>query len=275
MVMAHDTRGSSTGRSIQVHDLNVYYEEQGTGQPLVLVHGGLVTAASWAAYLPLFAPHFRVIAPDARGHGHTTNPSGALSYALLADDLAAFIQALKLDRPLICGYSDGGQVALEIGMRYPGLARALVVGGAWYTFSDAYRAGLRAMGFESPGVVHTEQMERVAPGLVELMQAWHAPQRGPDYWQTLARQIAPMWLTPLGYTAADFQKVTQPTLVVIGDRDEFIPVEEALGMFRLLPQAELAVCPGADHAFPFTRMDRFAAVVLDFLQRQRGPRAQS
>ncbi len=89
----------------------------------------------WQTHTPFFARHFRVIAPDSRGHGRANNPTGEFSYRLMADDVVALVQALGLTKPLICGYSDGGQTALEIGMRYPNLAAALVVGAAWYRSS--------------------------------------------------------------------------------------------------------------------------------------------
>ena len=106
----------------QVNGLKMYYEESGSGQPLILLHGGTVTSKMWEAHIPIFARYFRVIAPDSRGHGRTNNPAGELSYRSMADDVVALIHTLDLDRPLICGYSDGGHFALEVGMRYPDLA---------------------------------------------------------------------------------------------------------------------------------------------------------
>ena len=116
---------SSVGTYVEANGLRVYYEVYGEGEPLLLIHGGTATSQSWASHLPAFAEHFRVFAPDSRGHGRTDNPTGGLGYRAMADDVAASIDALGLHRPLVLGYSDGGQVALELGMRYPGLTRAL------------------------------------------------------------------------------------------------------------------------------------------------------
>ena len=127
------------GRYVSANGLQIYYEEYGQGEPLVLVHGGTETSQIWQAQIPTFAKHFRVLTPDCRGHGRTVNPSGTLSYRLMADDLAAFVHAVGLQKPLIYGYSDGGQIALEVGMRYPDLAQALVVGAASFKVTDAYR----------------------------------------------------------------------------------------------------------------------------------------
>jgi pimeloyl-ACP methyl ester carboxylesterase len=94
--------------------------------------------ASVAAAL---AGEFLVLTPDGRGHGRSSNPSGALSYSALADDLAALIAALELREPVVAGWSDGGQVALELAVRHPGAVGALIVGGAYPEFDDS---GLRA-----------------------------------------------------------------------------------------------------------------------------------
>jgi pimeloyl-ACP methyl ester carboxylesterase len=92
----------------------LYHEEHGAGEPLVLIHGGLASSAMWEPLLPGLIDRFRVITPDSRGHGRSTNPGGTLSYAQLADDVAALIAAFGLERPVVGGYSDGGQIALEV-----------------------------------------------------------------------------------------------------------------------------------------------------------------
>ena len=127
----------------------------------------------------------------------------------MADDVAAFIQALNLTKPLVFGYSDGGQIALEIGMRYPNLTGALVVG-ADYRFSETYVDGLMAAGFERLGVVNIEQIQRAA-GVGQALKTEHVRTDGPDYWQTLLKQISIM-ADPLDYTAEDFQKITSQCL---------------------------------------------------------------
>jgi pimeloyl-ACP methyl ester carboxylesterase len=253
------------GLYIQANGLDIYYEEHGQGTPLLLLHGGTLTAESWQPYLAAFAEHYRVIMPDSRGHGQTANPVGTMSYRLLADDMAAFVQALALQKPLICGYSDGGQVALEIGMRYPELAQALIVCGAWFKFTEAYRTGVRALfGDEQSPEVDTERFERENPDWTARLRQIH----GPDNWKVLLNQIKPMWAMPLNYTQDDFAQVVAPTLVLLGDRDNYIPVEEAVEMYRLLPNAELAVVPGADHgSFISAKTALFQPLILNFLHR--------
>src|SRR5436305_10752583 len=110
------TGQTERGRTVKANGLDIYYEEHGQsqGKPLLLIHGGALTGKSWQPYLTAFAEHYRVITPDTRGHGRTANPAGSMSFRLLADDVAGLAQALNLEKPLIYGYSDGGQVALEI-----------------------------------------------------------------------------------------------------------------------------------------------------------------
>jgi pimeloyl-ACP methyl ester carboxylesterase len=121
---------------VQANGINIHYEEFGSGTPLIALHGGTGTIEEWRALAPSFTSQFHIYALDSRGHGKTDNPLGKLSYHTMADDVAAFIKVLNIPRPLVCGYSDGGQIALEIAMRYPGLARALVVGATWYNVPE-------------------------------------------------------------------------------------------------------------------------------------------
>ncbi len=255
------------GHYIQANGLDIYYQEHGQGKPLLLIHGGILTGDSWQPYLAAFEEHYRVITPDTRGHGRTTNPTGSMSFGLLADDMAALVQALGLQKPLICGYSDGGQVVLEMGMRYPNLPQAIVVGGAYTELTEASRAWVRStLGDEQSPDVDIEQFERDNPDFAAMLQQTH----GPEAWKALLKQIKPMWNATLNYTPDDFARVVAPTLVLLGDRDGFVPVEEGVAMYRLLPNAEFAVVPGAEHgdfiSSP-TKITLLQPLILDFLLR--------
>lgn len=262
------TNTSQTGKYVKANGLNIYYEEYGSGEPLILVHGGMGVGRLFEPQIADFSKQFRVIVPDSRGHGKTDNPGGILRYRLMADDMAAFIGALELKAPLICGWSDGGQIALELGMHYSEDVRAIVVGAAWYRFSQAYQDLLGTMGFEAPGRVSIERIKQTMPEMVGLWQSWHSSAHGPGYWETLATQISTMWWTPLNYTADDFRKIEIPTLILVGDRDQMVPVDEAAEMYRLIPRAELAIVPDSDHSLPRMRAELFSRIVFDFLRRQ-------
>jgi pimeloyl-ACP methyl ester carboxylesterase len=265
MSPSNEITPTQPGKFVKANNLNIYYEDHGSGEPVVLLHGGLGSSTRMRPFMPALSKHFRVITPDLRGHGKTNNPSGQFSYRLLADDLAEFIEGLEIHQPFICGWSDGGQIALEVGMRYPNMAKGLVVGAAWYKFSESYQKFLRFLGTEAPGLVSYEQTEKAIPQLVEILRRIHKP--GPDYWKELLKKISVMWWTPLDYKAADFARIIVPTLILVGDRDALVPVEEAVEMYRFIPNAELAIAPRAEHGFPVTDPDAFIALVLRFFLR--------
>ncbi len=266
MTTAHHPE-TQQGHYIQANGLDIYYREHGQGRPLLLIHGGILTGNSWQPYLPAFAEHYRVITPDTRGHGHTKNPTAGLSFGLLADDVVALIQALDLKKPLIIGYSDGGQVALEIGMRYPDLPQAIVIGGAYVELTEPSRQWVRSiLGDARSPEVDIDKFARENPQFAAGLEADH----GPEAWKTLLKQIKPMWNATLNYSPDDFAGVVAPTLVLLGDRDGFVPVEEGLKMYHLLPNAEFAVVPHADHPSLIFSLARIAVVqplIIDFLKR--------
>ncbi len=139
------------------------------------------------------------------------------------------------------------------------------MGGVWFKYGDTYRAFVRnALGDEDSPDVDPARLARNDPDWA----AWLDQLYGPGSWQPLLVQLKAMWTTPLNYTAEDFAKVVAPTLVFLGDRDELVPVEEAVEMYRRVSHAELAVVPGANHgAFFSANVAAFQALVSDFLSR--------
>jgi pimeloyl-ACP methyl ester carboxylesterase len=260
---------SAFGRVVEVNGAELYYEEHGSGHPLVLVHGGLGSSAMWQPLLAHLIGDFLVITPDSRGHGRSTNPAGQISYPLLADDMAEFIQVLGLKRTVIGGWSDGGQVALEIGARHPGVASGLIAGAA---YPDFQTTGLREdhkeeLAVGEDGTPDLAGVDRTLGEFASLVKSWHVG--GEKQWRRLVQATVPMWLDYPGLSPNDLQNVTTPTLVLIGDRDESFPVELMLQLFRNLPNAELAVCPQANHIGPLIpdRAGVFAGLIRDFANR--------
>jgi pimeloyl-ACP methyl ester carboxylesterase len=250
---------------VKANGLQMYYEVYGAGRPLILLHGGTAAVSSWYGHIPTYAKYFRTFAIDSRGHGKTDNPAGELSYATMADDVAAFIRGMKLDAPLILGFSDGAQIALELGLRHAGLIRALVLGGAYYRFSERYQAGLRGFGFEKPAENGPVHIREIAEEWAEYLRHEHVREGDPDYWKTLMDQIAVLWWTPLNYTAEDFATISVPTLIVSGDREEASEVEQSVEMYQMIRKSELFIVPNAGNLESAEQMTN--DLVIEFLQR--------
>lgn len=262
--------GTAAATSVfEIHGAQLHVDEYGHGAPLVLVHGGFGSAAEWSPMITPLASRFRVIAPDSRGHGRSTNPSGRLSYPALADDLAALITALGLERPVVVGWSDGGQVALELAVRHRSAAWAIVVGGAYPDFAgsglrEVHRALLGADPAGVPDLDHLDaELGEVASGVKALHRG------GEAHWPTLIEQTASMWLDYAGLAPSEVAGIEQPSLVLAGDRDDIIPLDLSIALYRALPHAELSIVPAADHSAPFApeRAAPFAAAIADFAGR--------
>ena len=256
------------GPLVEVNGATLHYQEHGDGAPLILIHGGLSSSADWAPVVPELADGFRVITPDSRGHGRSTNPSGKLSYALIADDLAALIAALGLRRPAVGGWSDGGQVTLELAARHPGTAGALIVGAAYPDFhSGGLREAHRALlGADAAGTPDPEQLDAQLGESAEEIKALHPG--GAEQWRTLVRHTAQMWLDYEGLRPDELQAIQTPILVLAGDRDQLIPLNLSLALYRALPNAELAICPQLSHDGPTPeRATVLASLIRDFARR--------
>lgn len=256
--------------TVQVNGMTMRYQVSGAGEPLILLHGGTATLESWGMHLPAFVQHFTVYALDSRAHGQSDNPSGTLSYAQMADDVAAFITAMGLERPMVMGYSDGGQIAMALGMNHPTLARALVISGAFYKMTPKYFEGMHEIGFPSPGEVDFERFERENGEWIEYLKKDHVREGELDYWKTLMRQISLLWSTPIAYTAAEVARIEVPALVAVGDRDESADMEQEVELYRMLPKGELLVFPNANHMHAYHQLSN--PLVVDFLVRQVEPK---
>lgn len=257
----------SKGKFTTANGLDIYYREWGDGRPLILLHGATDTHEFWSPYIPFFSKRYRVITPDNRGHGRTINPDPNLTYPMMADDLAGLIQSLNLESPLIFGYSDGGQAALDFAMRYPELSGALVIGGIWYQFSESYQEALRSVGFLSQKVIDYDRYEAQAPEDWEehLRKIHHDPRL--DYPRILLSKLAKLWWTPLNYSDEDLQQVSIPTLVIMGENDEMIPWEETRKLTSRIPEAEFGLIPDAAHTEVIVPDGLFLGLVLDFFER--------
>jgi len=256
--------GLMTTACAHANGIDIYYVEAGEGEPLLLLDNAMVsTNPVWAAlpfayasFLGTLAEHFRVIAPDTRGSGKSVHPGGPISAALLADDVAALIEALNLDRPLICGFSDGGETATLVGIRHPGSVRAIVNHGGYDLFNPDPHAPAIAMtrqmlgGSAGATQADPEVSASRSPELramFELMKADHDSAQGAGHWKTVIARTFDRVTEPHGYTVESLKAVTVPTLILTGDRDPFCTIEEGAAAYRALPAGAFAVLPDTGH----------------------------
>ena len=259
---------ASQGQRVHANGIDIHYIDQGEGEPLVLLHGGVVSTnpiwtgvpVAYASHMDTLAEHFRVIAPDTRGSGKTRHTGGPISFDLLADDVAALIDALGLERPLIAGFSEGAITATVLGIRHPDTVRAIV-----------NHAGFDAFDPEAPTIAMMRQIlggrpdatepdpDAAARGfeaselmrpMFELMKRDQDSGQGEGHWQTYLRLSWDRTTQHPGYTYADLARITVPTLILVGDRDDFCTVEQAVTAYRPLADGELAILPGHGHYIP-------------------------
>ena len=261
--MSADINGSSqTGNFVNANGIKIYYESFGSGKPLIFLHGAMGTSQVWKPYVPILSNDFNIILPDVRGHGKTENPGKKIDLHLMADDIAALIDALKLDKPFLCGWSGGGDIGLDIAMRYPDYVSRVIVGGVTLRVTEAAIKTLKAMGLEGPGQINFEQAEKAIPQLTEVWKKDH--NQSPSHWKELLTQVSFEMINPTLPAEDDLKQISVPTLIIRGDRDQFLPVDDAVELYRLVPNAQLAVVPNADHFVTRTNVKLFAELVKEF-----------
>jgi pimeloyl-ACP methyl ester carboxylesterase len=248
----------------------MYYEEQGAGTPLVLLHGGLGAVqpgarAGWSALLPMLTARFRTLSVEHRGHGRTDNPAGLLSYDLIADDIARFIERLDLAPVHLAGVSDGAIAGLSLARKHPELLRSLIAVGANYRVDEHVRD---ALAFFDPDV-----LERDSPDLARMLAARHDVHHHPGYWRDLTRAIRRMAEREPAWTESDLSLIMVPTLLIAGEKDFFVDLDQTLAMRRAIPDSELLIINHggldglANHLPQFSRPDVVGPVVVEFLDR--------
>jgi pimeloyl-ACP methyl ester carboxylesterase len=235
-----------------VNGVRLYFARFGTGYPLLLLHGGLANADYWGSVIPrLVAGHFAVIVLDSRGHGRSTRTDQPYSYALLASDVLAFLDYLKLPQVDLVGWSDGGIIGLDLAMQHPDRLHRLAVYGA-NSDPSGVRDGIDTNPVFGAYIARTRR---------EYSMLSPTPR---DYARFLA-QIEAMWAAEPRYTRADLQSIHTPTLVFDGAHDEAIKREHTEYLAQTIPGARLVILDGVSHFGMIQDPARFAATVIDFL----------
>lgn len=262
---------TGTGEYAEVNGINLYHESHGSGWPMVLLHGGLESGEMFGPVLAPLADHHQVITVDLQGHGRTADIDRPLDTRLMADDIAALIDHLGLDRPDVVGYSLGGGVALQTAIRHPGKIGRLVAASANIR-TDAIYPEIRAQqGMMSSAAFEFmkytpmyEHYQRVAPR--------------PEDFPRLLDKIGALLAVEFDLTD-DIRGLQVPTLIIAADAD-MAPPSEYVEAFSLLDGGQrdggfmgegrpkgghaLAILPGLTHYDIFSS-PLFAATVLAFL----------
>jgi pimeloyl-ACP methyl ester carboxylesterase len=266
------TQGS--GEYAAVNGINLYYESHGTGRPLILLHGGLGSGEMFGPILPTLSESHQVIAVDLQGHGRTADIDRPIDIRLMADDIAALIDHLGLDKPDLVGYSLGGGVAFVTAVKYPEKIGKLVTSSVYFR-SDASHPEVR------------EQQGQVSAASAELMkdtpmyQLYQRVAPRPEDFGRLLDKIGAYMAEPFDFTE-DLRGIQVPYMLVCADAD-MAPPSQSVEAFKLLdgglrdggwmgegrPKGghALAILPGLTHYNIFAS-PLFAAVTLDFLDEQ-------
>ncbi|MFJ3581986.1 alpha/beta fold hydrolase [Streptomyces sp. NPDC090127] len=249
------------GEYAETGAVRTWYETDGAGEPLVLLHGGFCTNETWGAQRAALAAGFRLFLPERRAHGHTADVEGPLRYEDMADDTVAFIDAVVGGPTHLVGWSDGGIVALLVALARPDLVRKVVVIGA--NFRPAGEC------WAEPGMI--DAMTPDSPDLEFFRELYDpvAPD-GPGHWPVVARKTVDMWRTQPTLTTDDLSRVGAPTLVVVGD-DDLLSLEHTIALHRAIPRSQLAVVPGASHLVPLEKPDTVNRLVIDHLSQDPAP----
>jgi len=275
--------------------IRLYYEEVGTGIPIVFVHEFAGDVRSYEMQLRYFGQRYRCIAFNARGYPPSDVPANGQLYSQerARDDIRAVLDALKIDKAHVVGLSMGGFAALHFGFTYPDRARSLVIAGCGYGAAPDRRAQFAAeaeaaaTGFEQTGMTKAAEPYALGPTRVQFQN------KDPRGWREFADQLAAHSTegsarTMRGVQArrpslfdlvAKMQTITAPTLIMTGDED-WPCLEPALLMKRTIPTAALVVMPNAGHTINLEDPMAFNGHVADFLHtvdvgawRKRDPRA--
>ena len=235
---------------VQLGAVRTWYDEHGDGEPLVLMHGGLVDSRFFEPNLGPLAERFHVYTPDRRGHGRTPDVEGPITYQLMADDTIAFLEQVVAAPAHLVGHSDGAVVAMLVAMQRPELVdRLVMIGGGFDKSGEA----VPDMDFDSDEVVPF-----LGPAYGEV-----SPD-GVEHFPVLAGKVGEMARNEPHVDPADLARITARSLVVFAD-DDVMTLAHAAAMYDALPDAELAVVPGTSHFLTQEKPHLVNALVLDFL----------
>jgi pimeloyl-ACP methyl ester carboxylesterase len=234
-----------------VNGISIHYAIYGQGSPVIFLHGGLANTDYWGNQVPAVSAHHTVILMDSRGHGRSTRDKRPFGYDLMADDVVALMDHLKIARADIVGWSDGGILGIDLAMRHKDR-----VGKVFAFAANTVTSGVK------PGV---ENNPTFAAYIARAGKEYADHSPTPRQYDAFVKQISKMWAEQPNWSAAQLKKIDTPVLVVDGDHDEAIKLEHTLTIAAAIPHAGLLILPNVSH-FAFLRDPQaFNFAILHFL----------
>jgi pimeloyl-ACP methyl ester carboxylesterase len=257
-----------------INGLNLYYEIHGSGDPVILLHGGLGSTEMVAGVTSALSKNYQVIAADLQAHGRTADINRPITYEAMGDDIAALMEFLHLDKGAVIGYSLGAGTALQLTIRHPALIRKLVVVSTVFKRNGWFPEILTAMDQMGP-----QMAEMMKPSPIYQTYARIAPK--PENWPSLISKVSDLLRKDYDWSK-EVAAITAPVMLVFGDADSIRP-QHIVEFFALLggglkdagwdgsgfSKARLAILPGESHYSMFDSPALVPAVMpfLDELPR--------
>jgi pimeloyl-ACP methyl ester carboxylesterase len=258
----------ATGRRVKINGMQLYYEVSGAGDPLIVLHGAYMNIPSMGGIIPRLAKTHRVYALELQGHGRTTDIARPITYQNLADDVAAFMDSLRIPRADVFGYSMGAIAGLQLAIRHPAKVNKLI------SASGAY--DLRGWQPEFTAVIPQMTVEMITA--MPFAKEYPKLAANPNGFPELARKLIALEKEPMAWEA-EVKALKTPVLIIAGDAD-VATLEHNVAMFRLLgggvmgdmgkplPASRLAVLPATSHTAVITQVEVLHALIEPFLKGQ-------
>jgi pimeloyl-ACP methyl ester carboxylesterase len=237
-----------------VRGLSTYYRERGRGEVVLLLHGGSGNSENFGAQFPALGAHYRVIAPDRQGQGRTADVDRPLHYHDMAEDTVALMDRLHVARADLVGWSDGGNLALDLALHHPARVHRMVLSGANFRADGLLDDTIAAIRSSTP---------RTWPAFLRRDYERLSPD-GPGHWPIVFAKLKAMFLGEPNLTIDDLHAITAPTLVIVGEHDLIKP-EHTRTLVASLGSAALCVIPREGHMVPMQNPRLWNRAVLEFL----------
>lgn len=251
--------GSNNGKYLTIKGTEIYYEEYGNGTPLLLLHQGLGSIENLGDIIPELSKHFRIIAPDAPGHGRSQH-ADSLSGALLADYGSALIDRLKLDSVYVLGWSMGGNTALLLAANRPDKVKKIISGA-----SNTKSSGLTQEGADLLKEYTVEAVKEDQDWLANYQKMNPQPDKWIKFWEDNRK----LWSREIKVPDEKLASIAIPVLVIRGDRD-MIRLEHSIEMYRSLKKGQLCIYPNMGHEMPELKSEILCRIAIDFFSENTG-----